>query len=121
VLATPPAFIAAPCASRATNDSPDRSSFSKKNAQPYLILKTGFSITRSEMYVCCCFAVTDAHIERVLDEGATSVEEVTRACRAGGDCGSCRGQIAQMLEEREESAGPGLVPVHALSRKSCAA
>jgi bacterioferritin-associated ferredoxin len=78
------------------------------------------------MYVCCCFAVTDAHIERVLEEGASSVEEVTRACRAGGDCGSCLGQIEQMLEEHtacrnEESASPGLVPVHALSRKSCAA
>lgn len=78
------------------------------------------------MYVCCCFAVTDAHIERVLEEGASSVEEVTRACRAGGDCGSCLGQIEQMLEEHttcenEKSAGPGLVPVHALSRKSCAA
>jgi bacterioferritin-associated ferredoxin len=69
------------------------------------------------MYVCSCFAVTDSEIEQVLDTGARSVDDVTRACRAGGDCGSCRGQIAEMLADREAD----LVPCSALGRKFCAA
>ncbi|MBK6459821.1 MAG: (2Fe-2S)-binding protein [Myxococcales bacterium] len=69
------------------------------------------------MYVCSCFAVTDSEIEQVLDAGARSVAEVTRACRAGGDCGACHGQIAELLADREAD----LVPCGALGRKFCAA
>ncbi len=61
------------------------------------------------MYVCVCFAITDQQIERVLDTGAGSVEEVTRACRAGGDCGACRGYIEGMIEDRAELCPSGLV------------
>ena len=71
------------------------------------------------MYVCSCFAVTDAQIESLIAEGATSLDQVTAACRAGGDCGSCRGQIADMLADQAE--GPRLVPAQSLARKSCAA
>ena len=67
--------------------------------------------------MCSCFAVTDSEIQQLVDAGARSVEEVTRACRAGGDCGSCRGQIADMIAEEADD----LVPTHALTRKSCAA
>lgn len=72
------------------------------------------------MYVCSCFAVTDSEIEGIIDGGAASVDAVTAACRAGGDCGSCLGQIADMIDDRS-LAPSDLVPVHALSRKSCAA
>lgn len=71
------------------------------------------------MYVCSCFAVTDSEIENVIERGAATPEAVTAACRAGGDCGSCLGQIADMIDDL--SAGPALVPAHALARKSCAA
>jgi bacterioferritin-associated ferredoxin len=51
------------------------------------------------MYVCVCFAVTDKEIRRAIDDGAKTREDVTRACRAGGDCGSCHRQIEAMIEE----------------------
>ena len=65
------------------------------------------------MYVCVCRAVTDKQVERVIDGGAASVEEVTRACGAGGDCGGCRGRIGDMIEER-------LVPARVLARGKAA-
>jgi bacterioferritin-associated ferredoxin len=52
------------------------------------------------MYVCGCKAVTDAEVEGAIDSGALSVAEVTRACRAGGDCGACHAMIHQMIEGR---------------------
>jgi bacterioferritin-associated ferredoxin len=54
------------------------------------------------MYVCVCRAVTDRHVNQVIEGGARSVEAVTRACGAGGDCGACRGMIGDMIETHEE-------------------
>lgn len=54
------------------------------------------------MYVCICFAVTDETIHAAVAGGAASVAEVTRMCRAGGDCGACRGAIADIVEEGTE-------------------
>lgn len=53
------------------------------------------------MYVCVCLAVSDKEVARVIREGATTVDAVTKACRAGGDCGACRGMIADMIEDQE--------------------
>jgi bacterioferritin-associated ferredoxin len=79
------------------------------------------------MYVCVCFAVTDKQVESAIDGGAKTVEEVTRACRAGGDCGSCHGMIETMIESacdracaREEAPATTLVPPAALTRKTAA-
>lgn len=61
------------------------------------------------MYVCVCLAVTESEVRTAIECGATTRDEVTRACRAGGDCGACHGMISTMiedhLEERDES-GP---------------
>jgi bacterioferritin-associated ferredoxin len=59
------------------------------------------------MYVCCCRAVTKRHVEKVIDEGATTVDDVTRACGAGGDCGACCGMIEEMIEERAPLVADG--------------
>jgi bacterioferritin-associated ferredoxin len=85
------------------------------------------------MYVCVCHAVTDEEVRESIDAGATSVDAVTRACRAGGDCGSCHGMIEQMIEERAsvsaraadeacslDDSGPALIPASALVRASAA-
>ena len=58
------------------------------------------------MYVCVCLAVTEREVLAAIDGGASSVAAVTRACRAGGDCGACRGHIAKMIDEREELLSP---------------
>jgi bacterioferritin-associated ferredoxin len=58
-------------------------------------------MNNSVMYVCVCFAVTDATIDAVIAGGAGTIDAVTRACRAGGDCGACRGEIADRLAEAD--------------------
>jgi len=66
-------------------------------------LKTKFIIFCVEgpgMYVCVCRAVTDRDVCKAIDAGARSVQDVTRACRAGEDCGACRGHIEDMIAER---------------------
>ena len=54
------------------------------------------------MYVCICRAVCDREVESVIDAGATTVEAVTKACGAGGDCGACHQEIADRLARRVE-------------------
>jgi bacterioferritin-associated ferredoxin len=62
------------------------------------------------MYVCVCKAVTSGEVEKAIAQGASSVAEVTRACRAGGDCGTCHARIDLMIEQRCERSAV-LVPV----------
>jgi bacterioferritin-associated ferredoxin len=52
------------------------------------------------MYVCVCLAVTDNEVETAIDEGAESCDAVTRACGAGGDCGSCHEMIDQIIDAK---------------------
>jgi len=50
--------------------------------------------------VCTCFGVTDKEIERVVRENnLTTVEQVTNYCKAGGGCGSCKGEIEKIIEK----------------------
>lgn len=87
------------------------------------------------MYVCVCLAVTESEVREAIDDGAMTREAVTRACRAGGDCGACHGMIGEMIEDKLEavhaqtacpmsSSSPDsreqLVPETALVRKSAA-
>ena len=48
--------------------------------------------------VCTCFGVTENEIERVIRENSLStVDEVTHYTKAGGGCGGCRGEIAEII------------------------
>ena len=58
------------------------------------------------MYVCVCLAVTDAQVQAAIETGAITREDVTRACKAGGDCGACHGMIRQMIEDHIEDSAP---------------
>lgn len=51
------------------------------------------------MVVCHCLAVNDGTIARALAEGATTVDELTATCGAGGRCGGCRPLLAELVEE----------------------
>ena len=51
------------------------------------------------MFVCVCFAVTESEVRETIACGARTREAVTRACRAGGDCGACHGMIRDLIEE----------------------
>jgi NifU-like protein len=51
-----------------------------------------------EALICSCFFVSERTIEREINSrGLTTVAEVTRACNAGGGCGSCHQLIQEIL------------------------
>jgi bacterioferritin-associated ferredoxin len=64
-----------------------------------LDLITEFIILWKKMFVCICRAVTEQQVAAAIDGGASSREAVTRACRAGDDCGACHGTIEDMIDE----------------------
>ena len=52
--------------------------------------------------ICTCFGVSEETIESYIDANSpTSVSEVTKACRAGSGCGSCRMLIQEMIDSRK--------------------
>lgn len=57
--------------------------------------------------VCLCHGVSERKVERAIDCGAASIDEVGDACRAGTNCGTCRPTIHDMIVTR--------VSVHARS------
>ena len=55
-----------------------------------------------EALICTCFFVSESTIEREIQtRGLTTVAEVTRACNAGGGCGSCHQLIQEILEAND--------------------
>jgi NifU-like protein len=58
-----------------------------------------------ERVVCVCFGVTEQGIERAIREnGLTSVEEVTNFTKAGGGCGGCLDEIAEIVRRVTQGA-----------------
>lgn len=58
--------------------------------------------TGEKALICTCFGVTEEEIENVIEkEAAATVGDVTRLCKAGGGCGSCRMLIQEMLDLRQ--------------------
>lgn len=56
-----------------------------------------------EALICTCFCVSESTIEREIQtKGLMTVSEVTRACNAGGGCGSCHQLIEEMLRSVPE-------------------
>jgi bacterioferritin-associated ferredoxin len=60
--------------------------------------------------VCHCEQVSDRTISHAIAAGARTVDDVTDACRAGGNCGGCTEAIEQLLLEIDRSASRGRVP-----------
>ena len=59
-----------------------------------------------EVLICTCFGVSEKTIERVIQTCSLhTVKEVTRACNAGGGCGSCHPLIEDILEGYWRSDG----------------
>lgn len=63
--------------------------------------------------VCRCFGITDKEIEKVVIENNLSTpDEVMNYCKAGGGCGSCKGEIAKIIEKvKPESKAAVQAPV----------
>ena len=56
------------------------------------------------MIVCHCRSVSDSQVRLAIGGSGDQpvvceVDDVTRVCGAGGDCGGCRPVIASLLEE----------------------
>lgn len=50
--------------------------------------------------VCKCFGVTDNQIRRAIREnGLTTVQEITEYTKAGGACGECLDEVAEILAD----------------------
>ncbi len=49
------------------------------------------------MILCQCTGVTDTTVKRLIEDGASSVAEVTHRCGAGRCCACCREEIAALL------------------------
>jgi len=53
-----------------------------------------------EALICTCFAVSEKTIEKVIElRSLHTIEEVTRACNAGGGCRSCHPLILDILDD----------------------
>ena len=59
------------------------------------------------MYVCLCRGVTDRTIRSEIARGACSVEEIAACTGAGTKCGSCREEVARIVEEELLGAQTG--------------
>lgn len=60
--------------------------------------------------VCHCFGLTEPEIERVVRENnLETVEEVTNYCKAGGGCGGCHGEIAEIIARVRGESTPAPV------------
>lgn len=59
--------------------------------------------TGDEALICTCFFVSERTIEReIATRGLRTVADVTRACNAGGGCGSCHQLIQEILDTQDD-------------------
>lgn len=56
------------------------------------------------MIVCMCHPTSDRDVDAIIDEGARTVEEISRRCGAGTGCGAC----VEDLRERLHAKGAGI-------------
>jgi bacterioferritin-associated ferredoxin len=56
------------------------------------------------MYVCICNAVTDTDINREIDAGAVTLEQLRIKLNVATSCGRCSIAVVERLESRLELA-----------------
>lgn len=61
------------------------------------------------MLVCHCHRVTDREVRRCVQDGASSVDQVARMCRAGSGCGGCKEAVTEVVDSELERDLPQLV------------
>ena len=52
------------------------------------------------MIVCLCEGVPLRQVREVIADGAQTLDQITRACGAGSDCGACHQHLAALLESK---------------------
>jgi bacterioferritin-associated ferredoxin len=53
-----------------------------------------------KMFVCICRGVSLNAVHAAVEAGAETPEAVEAACGAGGDCGTCVREVAEVIRER---------------------
>jgi bacterioferritin-associated ferredoxin len=51
------------------------------------------------MVLCHCRAVSDHDVRAVIAGGAQTPTQIADRCGAGGDCGSCRPLVEDLLDQ----------------------
>jgi bacterioferritin-associated ferredoxin len=64
------------------------------------------------MYVCVCAAVSERDILEAIDQGATTVEDVSFCTGAGKHCGTCARALASMVDECAAGGADDGRPLH---------
>jgi bacterioferritin-associated ferredoxin len=49
------------------------------------------------MFVCLCNGITSQVVAEVIADGASTTNEISKACGAGADCGRCRRTLRKLL------------------------
>ena len=49
------------------------------------------------MIVCMCHPTSDRDVDAIIDDGARTVEEISRRCGAGTGCGACIEELRERL------------------------
>ena len=57
---------------------------------------------RGDRQVCNCHKVTELRLREAIAGGAATVEALSQATKAGTGCGSCRGELAQLLARQAQ-------------------
>ena len=52
------------------------------------------------MFACICHAVSDHQVVDAVDAGATTIEAVGDATKAGTTCGTCHDTLEDLIETR---------------------
>jgi bacterioferritin-associated ferredoxin len=50
-----------------------------------------------QMIVCVCHPTSDRDVDAIIDDGARTVEEISRRCGAGTGCGACVDELRERL------------------------
>lgn len=56
------------------------------------------------MIVCLCHPTSDRELDAIIDDGARTVEEISRRCGAGTGCGACVGELRERLQAKGGTA-----------------
>ena len=83
------------------------------------------SFTDSEpftsMIVCQCLATNEAAIRQIAAHGSATIRDVSMACGAGTDCGSCVATIQAVLDQcLLEAVRPERHSVHSIAFEAIA-
>jgi bacterioferritin-associated ferredoxin len=54
--------------------------------------------------VCLCHPTSDRDIDAMIDDGARTVEDISRRCGAGTGCGACVGELRERLTAKGASS-----------------